>query len=62
MRTLARCPAFATKDVAMPSSDLEAHRAQIEKLMEISVTLADYTESAELVAQIPAYLARAAGA
>jgi DNA-binding NarL/FixJ family response regulator len=42
----------------MPSSDLEAHAAQIDKLMEISVTLADYTQSADLVAQIPAYLAR----
>lgn len=41
----------------MPLSNPQA-RPLVEKLMHIATTLADYTQSAELAAQIPAYLAR----
>jgi DNA-binding CsgD family transcriptional regulator len=41
----------------MPLSNPQS-RPLVEKLMNIATTLADYTQSAELAAQIPAYLAR----
>jgi DNA-binding CsgD family transcriptional regulator len=41
----------------MPYSDLQAC-PHVEKLLDIAATLADYTQSAELVSEVPAYLSR----